>query len=135
MEYNVKFGTWYDIDRLGFVGKGKLSIDEKTGHVHLTGRIRWPILAQLGIFLAITLGFFFITGLPIGWLIALLLMDRLCASPGTIVLEKTIITNIKRSKRRISFMAPVEYGGRYRKCLFSAMTEEEAQAIEAQLSL
>lgn len=126
VEYQIKYGTAFAIDQFGFIGRGRVIIAEK--EVELSGRKHWSGLIRFGIFWVIAALF---GGL--GLLLAFVVIHYFCASPASIVFRKESIREIKRLKNKITFLAFDKNGGKFKKGLFRAESEESAKAIENSL--
>ncbi|MEI6429199.1 MAG: hypothetical protein WCO45_12575 [Pseudanabaena sp. ELA607] len=126
IEYPVSFGTAFSIDGFGFVGKGKIQIaDDK---VILLGKTRWPFIAQLAIFIVLTV---VIPG--IGFFIALIVVSLVCVSDGTLTIDKSTISSVKRTGRKIVFKGKDPKSNGNKQGVFQSVSEEQAAAIESNL--
>lgn len=135
MAYQVHFGSAFAIDGFGFVGKGELAIDGE--EVQLSGRRHWSALARVGVFLAIFLPLYIasradILGILLAY-VAFAVVHYACASRGSVELSTSQVTQVTRKGRRITFRAPLEPGGKLRRSLFHARTEQYALEIESAL--
>lgn len=133
MEYQIRYESAFAVDQFGFVRKGKIKINGEV--VELAGYKHWSALARLGVFLAITILPLALFGVGVGFLLALVIIHYFCASPASLKFNKSDITEVRRSTRKISFRArdPLKQGGKLKKSLFNATSEEEAIAIEKAL--
>lgn len=133
VEYQIKYGSAFAIDQFGFIGRGQVIIAEK--EVELSGKKHWSGLTRFGIFFAITILPLVLFGFGLGFLLAAVIVHYFCASPASIIFRKENIKSIKRSKKKITFLAPDKNSGKLKKSLFNAENEESAKAIEASLML
>ena len=131
MEYKIRYGSAFAVDEFGFVRKGKINITEDI--VELSGNKHWSVLARLGVFLAITILPAVLFGFGLGILLALVIIHYFCTSPGSVKFRRSHIKEVQRSGRKITFKAPIKEGGKFKKSLFKAATEEEARGIEEAL--
>jgi hypothetical protein len=132
MEYEIRFGTAFSIDEFGFVRKGKISIDADT--VELSGPKHWSALARFAIFVAIAILPLILFGFAISFILALVIIHYFCASQGSLTFKKADLKEVVRKGRKITFKAPLEPNQQFKKSVFKAATESEAQAIEQSLS-
>lgn len=129
MEHLIKFGSAFTIDQFGFVGKGKINIDYS--NVTLSGKRHWSTMARVGVFLAITILPIILFGFGLGFLLSLVVIHYFCVSPALLKITLLDIREVKRSGKKITFLAPDKSkGNKTKKSLFYALTEEEAKEIE-----
>jgi len=124
MEYVIKYGSFFAIDQFGFVGKGRINIDGLD--ITLSGKKHWSTLSQIGIF--------FLLSFVLGPLFALLIVHYFCASPASLKFSLSDIREVKRSGKKITFLAPDKNSNKIKKSIFSGLNEEEAEEIEKALT-
>ena len=155
MIFPVTFGNMWSVDKVGFVGKGELHLTPDI--MELVGRCHWPGAARLGVFVAAAplawwvfgsiirrlpadtdparfLYFcavlFTVLGVP---LLVLTLMHYLCASWVKMRWSHTMVSNVRRSGRVLTFELPVAGSSRPRTAVVCAADEATAGMIEHDL--
>jgi len=123
LEYKVAFGTAFSTDGFDFTGKGKIQIEQDK--VIYIGKKRWPFLAQLAVFIVLT----FVLQI-VGILIALIIISFFCVSKGTLLIEKSTISDVKRIGQVIRFQGKNIESGKTKKALFKVESEEQAIEVE-----
>lgn len=132
VEYQIKYGSAFAIDQFGFIGRGQVNIAEEA--VQLSGKKHWSGLTRFGIFSAVTILPLALFGFGLSIFLAAIIIHYFCASSASIVFRKEDIKEIKRAKKKITFLAPDKNSGKLKKSLFNAENEEAAKAIEISLT-
>lgn len=132
MDYKIQYGDTLTADGFGFLGQGEITI--RGGMIRLSGRRRWPQWVRFILFLGLTIVPLFLLGFGLAVIPAWIIVHYLCISSGSLELRLTDIKRVSRSKKRITFRAPIKPKcWNLRKSVLKAISEDEARAIEAAL--
>ena len=129
--YKVYFGSALAVDGFGFVGRGTLTIAEKS--IVFDGKKSWSVGAKIGIFLLITLVPLLLFGIGLGILPALLVVYYGCTSAGRMSITRDWIYDIRRKGRTISFRGINPDTGKDVRAIFLARDDGEAERLEINL--
>ena len=131
MQYNVTFGSAFATDQFGFVRKG--TVTTGTDAVVFAGKKSWSTMAKLGVFLAITVLPLLLFRFGLGFFLALVVIHYLCASDGSLSIQKSSITDVERKGKQIKFKGQHPDSGKTKKTVFKVDTEENAMNLENEL--
>jgi hypothetical protein len=126
--YDVYFGSALAVDGFGFVGRGTITVTDKT--LIFDGKKSWSALAKIGIFLLVTLVPLVLFGFGLGFVLALVLIYYFCASKGNSSISRSSVHTIRRKGRTISFKAINPDTGKEARAIFIARNEDEAERLE-----
>jgi hypothetical protein len=129
--FTVRFGTAFAVDQFGFIGSGTIKFEGE--EVTISGQRHWSTLARTGVFLGITVVPYLLLGVGVGLLLALVVIHYFCASYDERRIEKSTISSVTHSKKKISFRSPND-AGKLVKSLFRTRDVESASGIERLLS-
>lgn len=132
MDYSVRFGSAFATDQFGFVRAGKVAVEEST--VTFTGKKSWSAAAKVGVFLLITVVPLILFRFGLGFLLALVVIHYLCASDGSITIQRASISGVQRKGRQIRFTGAHPETGKTKRSIFKADTEENAVRLEQELT-
>lgn len=121
--FAVRFGSAFAIDEFGFVGKGSISI--LTDRVELAGS---RSISLRPFFMVLSLVVFFLVHGIAGLVLAL--VSYFCLSDGVKPIPKTLIREVRRDGRKVSFRSKDKEDQKDKKCLFVCSDESQAKAVE-----
>ncbi|MEW6265661.1 MAG: hypothetical protein AB1641_21520 [Thermodesulfobacteriota bacterium] len=130
-QFIVSFRTAFTSD-FGFVRMGTISIGPEK--VVLSGKKHWPVLAQIGVFLGITILPALLFKFGLGFILALIIIHYFCVSNASLSINKTSIVDVERNGRQIKFMGRHPESGTAKKAVFKVDTEENAVLIYNELT-
>lgn len=113
--FNIKFTK----DEFDFVGPGTITISDS--HVRIEGSRQWPVFAQAGVILAITVALFFLFKFQLGVIPAVVVVTLLCRYQSSLHWNSDDLELVTRENNIISFWAPSHNSRTPHKAQFSVI--------------
>jgi len=130
-KYSVSFGTAFLVDQFGFIRKGTVTAERD--NIVLEGKKSWPVIAKVGVFLAITVLPMVLFKIGLGFLLALFIVHYLCCSQGSLSIQKSTIRKVQRNGRLIKFWGQYPGSHATKKSVFKVDTKWNAASLEREL--
>ncbi|MCE2593850.1 hypothetical protein K6Y31_03370 [Motilimonas cestriensis] len=128
MEFDIKYGSAFSIDKWGFVGKGKVKISDDK--ITFSGRQAWPAWKKLltGLIFFSIPTYFLKFGLAFV-LPTFVVVHYLCVSKNQLSVLRSSISNIEQKGKKISSKAQQLDSKHNKKSLFQAYNIQVAQDL------